>query len=169
MSTRDTILVYDSDTDILDLLEEYFRRFEYDIITVDTKQGALEQIRDRNISVLLFGVRATETNELALIREAGLYCGDMKTIVLCAFPTIDSLLGALRAGVFDVIIKPFRLEQLESAVKRAIAAPRYKRELSDLQETITVLRNKLDNKTAPRIDDLQDSDTECIQSSCFDN
>lgn len=144
MSTQDTILIYDGDEDILDLLEDYLGRFDFEIITANSRQEALEKIKNRDITVFVLGARDAEGDEIKLVSEVSRLNGDIKTLYLCAFPTVYSLLATIRAGVYEVVVKPFRLEQLEAAVKRALAAPRYNGRIKELEEKITVLQNRFD-------------------------
>jgi len=62
-------------------------------------------------------------------------------IFMTAYADLDMAVKALRAGASDFIIKPFRLEQLQSAVDRCLAQRRLARENFVLQRESKRLRH----------------------------
>jgi DNA-binding NtrC family response regulator len=52
----------------------------------------------------------------------------MPIIMITSYSSIESAIGALRAGAFDYVIKPFDNDELLHAVARALAEGRKRRE-----------------------------------------
>ena len=44
--------------------------------------------------------------------------------MITAYPTIDSAVQAIKLGAYDYITKPFKLEQIEIVVRRAVEKKR---------------------------------------------
>jgi two-component system response regulator AtoC len=52
----------------------------------------------------------------------------VQVLVLTAFATVDTAIEAIRAGAYDYLSKPFRVEEIRLAVRRALEAQRLLRE-----------------------------------------
>jgi DNA-binding NtrC family response regulator len=61
---------------------------------------------------------------------------DVPVIVLTAFGDYDTAVAAMRAGAYDFLSKPVKLDVLELAVARAIEHSRLRREVRRLQATL---------------------------------
>ncbi len=142
MNDRDTILILNEDTAILRLLDDYFQNFDFEILLVSDKESLMDIVACQNIAVVIIGIRADSSYDHDILIELSRYCPDAKIVLISGYPTVESVLGALRAGVYDVIIKPFRLGQLASTVKRAIAEPRYRQQVELLKSRIKILEEK---------------------------
>ena len=57
-------------------------------------------------------------------------------IVMTAYGTVDSSMGAIRAGAYDYIQKPLNLDDLESTLRRAMEASRLRRQVDELSASM---------------------------------
>ncbi|CAO3308196.1 sigma-54 dependent transcriptional regulator [Pseudomonas asiatica] len=73
---------------------------------------------------------------LQALRESG-FIGDV--ILITAFADIETAIGALRAGAFDFILKPFRIDQLLNSVTRCFDSSRLARENFVLRREVRTL------------------------------
>jgi two-component system response regulator HydG len=61
---------------------------------------------------------------------------DVPVIVITAFGTVDHAIGAIRAGAYDFIIKPFDTEVLSFALERALQHSRLREEVKTLRRVV---------------------------------
>ena len=57
-------------------------------------------------------------------------------IIMTGYPTIETSIEALRLGAYDYVVKPFKLNELKSAIDRALNEHRLKEEIGELKERI---------------------------------
>ncbi len=91
--------------------------------------GAAEALRRRyHFDLLIVDIRLKSESGVewvADLRERGI---STDVIVMTAYADLDTAIAALRAGAADFILKPFRLEQMISAVRRCLERRRMSRE-----------------------------------------
>jgi len=118
------LLVVDDEREITDLLEEHFRAAGYDVdIAHDGTQALVVAAARRPDAVLLDVTMPGPDGEEVLARLRAL---DPTVSVVMLTGNDDEALARrlLRAGAFDYVAKPFRLEVLERVVVAAVAAGR---------------------------------------------
>jgi len=121
MKRDDSIIVIDPEEFIRDLLGEYFGKLGYQVFPVADIPTALGLITSRAIPVALVDFGISSGRGLASIEQLIQVHPDLQVVVLTGCPTLDSVIGAFRVGVFDLVIKPFRLEDLRRIVEKAMA------------------------------------------------
>ena len=140
---KQKLLIVDADAAILRLLEDYFRNFDYDILPAESSKAALSALHSASVSVAVVGVSSNNALDTEFIQECRVKHPDLKIILITGYPTIDMALKAVRLGLFDIIIKPFRLEQLHTAVGIALEQRNYHREIDGLRKEISDLRDTM--------------------------
>jgi DNA-binding NtrC family response regulator len=81
---------------------------------------ALARLESERPDVLLTDLKMPAMDGLELLRRAHAIDPDLPVIVLTAFASIESAVGAVKEGAFDYLAKPFSGEQLRVAVDRAL-------------------------------------------------
>jgi DNA-binding response OmpR family regulator len=118
------LLVVDDEREITDLLDEHLRACGYDVaVARDGAQALLIAAGRRPDAVLLDITMPGPDGEQVLARLRAL---DPTVSVVMLTGNDDEALARrlLRAGAFDYLPKPFRLEVLERVVATAVAAGR---------------------------------------------
>jgi len=90
--------------------------------------AAAERLRERyHFDLIVLDVRMPGRSGLDWLAE--LRDREVRTdvIVMSAFADLDGAIAALRAGAADFLLKPFRLEQIVSAVARCLERRRAER------------------------------------------
>jgi DNA-binding response OmpR family regulator len=60
---------------------------------------------------------------VSVLEEAKRIAPDVPFIIVTAHGTVETAVGAMKKGAYDFIIKPFKLEELEALVERALDHP----------------------------------------------
>jgi DNA-binding NtrC family response regulator len=81
---------------------------------------ALALVESERPDVLLTDLKMPDMDGLELLRRAHRIDPDLPVIVITAFASIESAVGAVKEGAFDYLPKPFSAEQLRVAVDRAL-------------------------------------------------
>ncbi len=131
---RGTVLVVEDESSMRSLLEMALGRAGYAITVVSSAEEALEKLKDRTFDVILSDLRLPGMDGLELLRTCRSRFSSTQFVLMTAYATVESAMEAVREGAFDYIKKPFKLEELELTVWRALEQSRLMDEHRRLKE-----------------------------------
>ena len=135
----DTILVVDDDTDMRDLLQTSLASRGYVVKTAASTNDAFEILRALDVAVTITDLKLDGESGLSICQRAAELRPDVPVIVITAFGSMDSAMGAIRAGAYDFISKPIDLEGLAISVRRALEHHNLREEVRRLKDVGTRL------------------------------
>jgi DNA-binding NtrC family response regulator len=118
MPTR--ILIVDDDPVQRRLLEAAVNRFGYDALLAEDGEAALRVLANERVSVVVLDLAMPGLDGngvLAAMAERGLA---IPVIVQTAQGGIETVVGAMRNGAFDFVVKPVSPDRLKSALANAL-------------------------------------------------
>jgi diguanylate cyclase (GGDEF)-like protein/PAS domain S-box-containing protein len=124
-----SILIADDEPHIRDVLDELLSD-RYECVKVGSAEEALECLQKRRFDLVLSDIVMGGLSGLEMIPHVLRLSPETVVIMISGEQTIESAIRAMRAGAFDYITKPFDLQHVEAAVKRAL----------DHQELLSVKR-----------------------------
>jgi DNA-binding NtrC family response regulator len=140
------VMVVDDDRYVLDLLSEFLSDEGYDVSTAESGETAIERQESAPVDIALIDFRLPGIDGLETIRRIGRISANTVTIIMTGFPTLDSSIAALRLGASDYIVKPFKLEEVSSSMKKAEDKRRIRREMLQLQQRVAELEKNINEK-----------------------
>ncbi len=129
------LLVIDDEKDMCDLLQIALEREGHQVIATTSAKAALEWVAKEDIDVVLTDLGMAEMSGIAVCERVLGTQPDIPVIVVTGQNTMDSVVGALRAGAYDFITKPVDTELLKISVERAISHRRLHEEVKRLRFT----------------------------------
>jgi two-component system, NtrC family, response regulator AtoC len=128
------ILVVDDDPDTLDLLSEVLQEGGYRVVTATGAPEALEAGKEAHFDVILSDIRlGPELNGLDVLRAFKSIQPDSEVILITAFGSMETAIEAVKAGAFDYLSKPFKIEEVLTRVRRALENRNLVRETRSLK------------------------------------
>jgi DNA-binding NtrC family response regulator len=118
-----TILVVDDDPVQRRLLTEIVRRFGYAPEAVESGAEALDRLADRGkapIDVMVLDLVMPDLDGMAVLERLRALEGAPPVIVQTAHGGIETVIGAMRAGAVDFVVKPVGAERLQVSIKNAL-------------------------------------------------
>lgn len=117
--TERRVLVVDDDLDVLGAVAEGLRRSGFRVRTATHAAKALELLRERPVHVLLSDLRMPGMDGLQLVGSARRYDPSIVPVMLTGYPDIEAVIGALRLGAADFVVKPVAPGQLTACIEKA--------------------------------------------------
>ena len=117
MSAR--ILVVDDEPEMSSAIEASLSAAGHSVAVAGTAEDAFRLVESEDFDVVVTDLRMRGTNGLDLCKRIVSARADVPVIVMTAFGSFDTAVAALRAGAFDMMMKPFEMEELTLAVERA--------------------------------------------------
>jgi two-component system, NtrC family, response regulator AtoC len=115
------ILVVDDDSDTRDLLSEVLEGEGYQVVAASGAREALAAGKTARFEVILSDIRlGPELNGLDVLRAFKSIQPDSEVILITAFGSMETAIEAVKAGAFDYLSKPFKIEDVLNRVYRAL-------------------------------------------------
>jgi DNA-binding NtrC family response regulator len=140
------ILIVDDDPLVLDLLHEFLRDGEFSILMASSGEEALARMRGNQVDVVLVDFKMPGMDGLETIERIAGINPETVSILMTGFPTLDSSIRAIKLGASDYLLKPFRLEEVNLAVGRAVKEGELRREMHSLRRRVAELGKGVSEK-----------------------
>ncbi len=114
------ILVVDDDKDLADSLVEYLIKLGYQASPAYGGREALDKFQQGDFQLVITDLRMPEMNGMELLEAVKAIDNRVMVMVITGYGTIESAVEAIKGGAYDFIPKPFKMEELEVVVNRAL-------------------------------------------------
>jgi len=128
VSPPPVLLVADDDPVARDLLVEVLTREGYRVLAAGSGEACVRLAEQEPVDLALVDLRMPDLDGLAVLARLRALDPPVPVLILTAFATVDTAIEAIRAGAYDYLSKPFRVEEIRLAVRRALEAQRLRRE-----------------------------------------
>ena len=122
-----TVLIVDDEPNIIEVLKISLMEEGVAVLTAGSGLDALNILRKRKVDVVISDIRMPDISGVELLREAEKIAPNTAFIMITAFSTPETVIEALQHGAYDYITKPFRMDEMRGALRRALE----KKRLSD--------------------------------------
>lgn len=114
------VLVVDDEFSIRNLLYEFFSKEGYGVRLAENGRQALELIEKESFEVCLVDLKLPGVDGMEVVRAIHRLNPDIPVIMMTGYPTFNSVMEALRQGIYDYVVKPFKVSELAYMVEQAI-------------------------------------------------
>lgn len=115
-----SILIIDDDPYIINLLEKYFQREGYNVLTSFKGKPALKLLHKEPVDVVLCDIRLPDINGTELLPYIRQASPDTAVVMMTAYAEIRAAVESIKAGAFDYVTKPIYPEEISNIIERAI-------------------------------------------------
>ena len=113
------ILIVDDNREIRGILEEYLREEGYFAQGAPDGEEALAKYAETPFDLIITDLNMPGMTGIELIREIAGNENAAEFIIITGYASLDSAIEAVKAGAFDYLVKPFRIEELKVVIKNA--------------------------------------------------
>ncbi|MGE5617256.1 MAG: sigma-54-dependent transcriptional regulator [Bacillota bacterium] len=124
MAARKSVLIVDDEADIRELLVLTLSRMGVDADSTSSVKEAQQALSERHYDLCLTDMRLPDGDGLGVLRHIAEHYGNTPVAVITAFGSTENAVAALKAGAFDYLPKPIKLEHLRPLVMSALKLPR---------------------------------------------
>jgi response regulator RpfG family c-di-GMP phosphodiesterase len=115
------ILVVDDEEIVLAALRETLRMAGYEVVTKSNPLAALDELRQREFSVIISDQRMPSLSGLELLAQARMLRPNTTRILITAVLSLDTVIEAINQGeIFRFIVKPWLREEFLATVKNGM-------------------------------------------------
>jgi signal transduction histidine kinase/CheY-like chemotaxis protein len=117
---RVKILVVDDEEIMLKLACDALRTQGHQVTGASGAQEALDRLKQEKFDFILTDIKMPEMDGMELIQAAHQVDPSMGAIFMTGYASLDTAKRAIQEGAYDYILKPFDLQEIRSAVARAV-------------------------------------------------
>ena len=113
------VLVIDDERNTREGLREAFED-KYEILLADSATAGLEILKKQHVDVVLTDLRMPGMDGMAFTQEVAGWNDAPLIIMLTAYGSVQTAMAAMRAGAYDYLTKPVKLDDLEMMIDRGL-------------------------------------------------
>ncbi len=113
------VLIVDDNREIRTILEEYLREEGYAAQGAGDGNEALAKHGESPFDLIITDLNMPGMTGMELIKAISKQESTTEFIIITGYASLDSAIEAVKAGAFDYIVKPFRIEELRVVIKNA--------------------------------------------------
>ncbi len=115
------ILVIEDEKEIRNGLVEVLEDAGFAVDSAENGQLGLEKIRKKDFDVVVTDLIMPVVDGMEVLRETKHVKPQTRVILVTAFATIDNAVEAMKAGASDYITKPFRIDDVQTKIRKVLA------------------------------------------------
>jgi two-component system response regulator HydG len=127
------VVIVDDERDTVELLADAMRSRGFNVHSVLSAEECLQYVPGKDVDVVVTDVQMPGMSGIELCSELRLRHPDILPIVITGHAGLESAIASIRAGAYDFIAKPVKIDALAIAVSRALDHATLKRELHGLR------------------------------------
>ena len=137
-----TVFVVDDEREMVDLIALGLKKRGFTVVPFGSGADALAAIPEHDVDVIVTDLNMKGMTGLELCQRVVADRPDIPVIVLTAFGSFETAVGAIRAGAYDFVTKPVEIEALAIAVRRAAEHRALRGEVKRLREVVANTRGR---------------------------
>jgi DNA-binding response OmpR family regulator len=112
--------VVEDEPSITNLLSNYLVKKGYNCVTTSMGEDGLTKLPITHADLVLLDLRLSGISGMDVLREAASMGTAPSVIALTALTERQTVIEAMKTGAVDYIVKPFKLEEVNDSIKRAL-------------------------------------------------
>ncbi len=137
-----TVLIVDDEPDFLrGLARSIPKEMPSKVLTAQRASEALELMEKNPVELVLTDVRMPDMNGLELLEEIKSRNPLVTVVVMTAYGTIDAAVEAIKKGAYDFVQKPFKPDEINRILKKALERSTLIHENISLRSRLTGMRD----------------------------
>ena len=145
------LLIVDDELFVCELLQEMCANLGYSVAAIGSRNELPGTLETGEFDAAIVDLRLNDCRGIDLITALREMAPDLSIVLMTGYPTTDDLIAAMRLGVLDCIVKPFRLREIEGTIARACTETSRKSEIRSLRERVSELEAKSSRRPSRRI------------------
>lgn len=136
MDTSHHILVVDNDEKMAKTLALALRDFGYRCQIAFSGDEGLSRVHQENFDLILTDLVMPGFDGITFVRSVKAISPNIPIIMMTGYGSIDTAVQAMKAGAFDYLNKPVRLDELQVHVEQALASHEVLIEVQELKDRL---------------------------------
>ena len=135
------IVVIDDEKYVCNIIMEALSEFDsFRVHKFTDPKKAIDFIEEHGVDLVLTDLVMGDYSGVQVLETALANHSDAVVILMTGYPTVKTAISVLKKGGYDYLIKPFKLEDLKSTIKRGLDHQRIKRDNVELRSQLELMK-----------------------------
>ncbi len=130
------ILIIDDDPQMVAVISEICKERGHQTVAYNSGQKAIDNLTVQAPQLVITDLRMDKIGGLDILRECSQSLPQTPVILITAYKTVETALEAMKLGAYDYIAKPFKVDELQLTIQRALEHSEDKREIRNLRQVV---------------------------------
>ncbi|MBU0482219.1 MAG: sigma-54 dependent transcriptional regulator [Proteobacteria bacterium] len=140
MSDIYELLIIDDENIALKNLSHILKGEGYEVVAIQSSTEAMELLKEKEFDLVLTDLKMEKIDGMDILNFVREHHPDTEVIMITGYATVDSAIGAMKAGAYHYIAKPYKIDEVRKVVKEALEKQRLKRENRQLREQLKTFK-----------------------------
>ena len=131
---KNSVLIVDDEAIVRESIRDWLKDAGYGVATAESGEEALELIEKQDFSVMVLDIRMPGKTGITVLKEVKAQRPWIKSIIITAYPSSETVGEAKKLGAIDYLIKPVAPENLEKLIRET---------LKEVEEPTVAVKKKL--------------------------
>ena len=141
-NSQNRLLVIDDEANMRHMLSAVLRKADYIVDAASDGAEGLQMIGRRRYDFILCDIKMPNMGGMEFLEAAREKLNGTTVIMMSAYGSIDTAIGAMKLGAYDYISKPFKTDEVYLTLKKAGERESLKKENRRLKQRIQKIREK---------------------------
>ena len=137
------ILLVDDEPKLLQILQSSLQKKGFQVHTAANGEAARKKLARQQIEIVFLDIMLPDTTGLLLLEEFTALYPDKIFIMMTAYSDVQNAVAAVKAGAFDYLVKPAKLDEILLVIEKALAWRDIKQENRRLKEQLRSVESGL--------------------------
>ncbi len=139
------ILVADDDRGIREVLEDFLKKEGCQVKTARDGLDMLEKAKSEKFDIVVADLMMPGYDGLEILKSCKQLDPDILFIMITGYSSLETALTAIKEGAYDYVTKPFRLEEMQIAIKNGSERVKLIRQNRVLVEDLRVAYSEIED------------------------
>lgn len=119
MTSKFSICVLDDEPIVGDRLKPELEEDGYEVELFTDSASAIKRLDEKCFDIFITDLKMEGVDGMGFLQKVKENCEESEVIMITGYATLESVRESFVRGACDVIAKPFRIDEIRSAVKKA--------------------------------------------------
>jgi signal transduction histidine kinase len=145
-----SVLVVDDEPAVLESSSLLLKEYGYNVTSSSGAEDAVSRFQEKSIDVVVTDIVMPSVSGIELLRKIHEINPTTPVILMTAYADMEKVMGAIKIGAFDFIIKPFTAELLVHSVEKAVQYNKLMLMESDYKHLLEEYNQEIETLVAER-------------------
>ena len=125
---KEKILIVDDEKSIRDFLEIMLKKEGYRVSSASGGEDAMRLFNNSSYDLVISDVRMKGMGGVELLKNIKETSPETIVLIVTAYASVDTAIDAMKAGAYDYLTKPFKIDEVKYIIKNALDRKRLETE-----------------------------------------
>ncbi len=117
-----SILIVDDEPIVRDSISDWLKHAGYGVATAENARQALDMVQANDFKVIVLDMRLLGDSGIDVLKEVKKQRPEIKSIIITAYPSVETAVEAMKLGAVDYLVKPFAPDDLQRRIEETLAS-----------------------------------------------